>query len=242
MGGTCIVVDVQTIWLCIDDIGICAQSIEHRLSDIPGTTVGAVQTDLHAFEGIDAQRDQIAHVAVAASHIVHGAADMLTVSKGQLRPILIKDVKFAVDIVLHQQQNLLRHLLTIAVDQLDAIIVIGVVAGRDHNAAIKVIHTGNIGHGRGGSDVQQVGVCTGSGQTSHQTILEHIRAATSVLTNDDTGRLVVAVTLTQSVIIPAQKTANLVGVVGGQRDSSFATEAIGSKILSHYVIVSSSKE
>ena len=90
--------------------------------------------------------------------------------------------------------------------------------------------------------MQQVGVRAGSSQACDQTVLEHIGAAAGVLADDDTGRLVVAVTLTQSVIIPAQKTANLVGVVGSQINTSFTTEAIGSKILSHYVIVSSSKE
>ena len=69
------------------------------------------------------------------------------------------------------------------------------MAGRDHDTTVEVVYTGNIGHGRGGSDVQQVGICAGSGQTSHQTILEHIRAAASVLTNDDAGRLVIAVAL-----------------------------------------------
>ncbi len=44
--------------------------------------------------------------------------------------------------------------------------------------------------------------------------------------------LVVAVALAQSVIIPAQKTANLVGMVSGQINARFPTEAIGSKILS----------
>ena len=115
------------------------------------------------------------------------------------------------------------------------------MAGRNHDAAIKVIHTGNVGHGRGGSDVQQVGICAGSGQTCDQTVLEHIGAAAGVLTDDDAGRLVVAVALTQCVVIPAKEAANLVGMVGGQSDASFATEAIGSKILSHYSF-SSSKE
>ena len=108
------------------------------------------------------------------------------------------------------------------------------MAGRDHNAAVKVIHAGDVGYRRRSGDVQQVGICAGSGQTSHQTILEHIRAAAGVLTDDDTGRLVVAVALTQNVIIPAQKTTNLIGMVSGQRDSGFATEAISPKILSHY--------
>ena len=73
------------------------------------------------------------------------------------------------------------------------------MAGRDHNAAVKVIHAGDIGHRRGSSDVQQVGVCTRSGQTCDQTILEHIRATAGVLTDDDAGRFVVAVALTQGI-------------------------------------------
>ena len=149
-------------------------------------------------------------------------------------------MEFAVNVIL-QQQGFLRHLLTIAVDQLDAVVVVRVVAGRDHDAAVEVVHTGNVGHGRGGGDVEQIGVCTRGGQASHQTILEHIRATAGVLTDDDTGRLVVAVALAHCVIILAKEAANLVGVVSGQRDSGFATEAIGPKILSHYSF-SSSKE
>ena len=108
------------------------------------------------------------------------------------------------------------------------------MAGRDHNATVKVIHAGDVGHRRRGSDMQQVGICAGSGQTCDQTVLEHIGAATSVLADYNACRLVVAVALTQGVVVPAQKTTNLVGVVSGQRDSGFATEAIGPKILSHY--------
>ena len=115
------------------------------------------------------------------------------------------------------------------------------MAGRDHNAAIEVIHAGNVGHTGRGGDVQQIGICTRSGQASHETVLEHIRAAAGVFADHDTGRVVVAVALTQGVVVPAQKTTDLVGVVSSQRDSSFATEAIGSKILSHYSF-SSSKE
>ena len=89
---------------------------------------------------------------VAACHIVHGAADVLPVGKGQLRPILIKDMELAVDVVLHQQQGLLGHLFAVAVDQLDAVVVERVMAGGDHNAAVKIIHAGNVGHAGGGGD------------------------------------------------------------------------------------------
>lgn len=79
------------------------------------------------------------------------------------------------------------------------------MAGRDHDATVEVVHAGDVGHTGRSSDVQQIGVCAGSSQTSNQAILEHIGAAASVLANNDAGRLVVAIALTQSVIVPAQK-------------------------------------
>ena len=100
VGRTSIVVDVQTVGLCIDDIGISSQSIEHRFSDVPGTAVGAVQANLDTLEGIDTKADQIAHVAVAAGHIVHSAANVFPVSERQLRPLLIENMEFAVDVIL----------------------------------------------------------------------------------------------------------------------------------------------
>ena len=48
----------------------------------------------------------------------------------------------------------------------DAVIVVGVVTGRDHDAAIKVIHASNVSHGGGGSDVEQISICARSSQTS----------------------------------------------------------------------------
>lgn len=77
------------------------------------------------------------------------------------------------------------------------------MAGRDHDAAVEVIHTGNVGHRRRSCDVQQVGICTGSGQTGNQTILEHIRATAGVFADYNACRLIIAVALTQGVVVPA---------------------------------------
>ena len=154
MRRTGVVVDVRAIRLVVYDIGISTQGIENALSDIPRAAVSAVQADLDTLEGIDAETDQIAHITVTACHVVHRATDVLTTSKGQFRPVLIKDMEFAVNIVLHQQQGFLRHLLAVAVDQLDAVIIVGIVAGRDHDATVKVIHTSDVSHRRSGSDVE----------------------------------------------------------------------------------------
>ena len=102
VGGPCIVVDIRTVGLCIDDVGIGAQRIKHRLSDVPGTAVSAVQTNLDTLERVDSEADQIAHVAVATGRIVHSAANVFPVSERQLQPVLIKDMELAVNVVLYQ--------------------------------------------------------------------------------------------------------------------------------------------
>ena len=101
VGGASIVVDVQTVGLCIDDIGICTESIENRLGDIPAGAVGTVQTDLDALKGVDTEADQIAHVAVTTRNIVHRAANVFPVSERQLRPVLIEHMELSVDVVLN---------------------------------------------------------------------------------------------------------------------------------------------
>ena len=100
MSRASVVVDVQTVRLVVDDISIRTQSIKNRLRDIPACTVGAIQTNLHALEGVDAQADQVAHIAVATGHIVHSAADVFPMGKGQLRPVLVEHMEFSVDVIL----------------------------------------------------------------------------------------------------------------------------------------------
>ena len=176
MGWTCIVIDVQTVRLIVNDIGTRAKSIEHGLCNVPRAAIGTVQTDLDTSERINAQRNQIAHVPVTACHIVHGAA-------------------------------------AVAVDQLDTIVVVRIVAGGDHDAAVKVIHTSNVSYRWSGGDMEQISICSRSGQTSNQTVLKHIRAATSILADNDTSRVGITVALTQGVIVPSQETANLIGMI-----------------------------
>ena len=55
--GLTIVVDVQTVGLIIDDVGICAESIKDRFGEIPGASIRTIQTDIDTLEGEDAQRD-----------------------------------------------------------------------------------------------------------------------------------------------------------------------------------------
>ena len=138
---------------------------------------------------------------------------MLMMSKGQFRPVLVKYMEFAVNIVLHQQQDLLGHFFTVAVDQLNAVIVIRIMTGRNHDTAVKVIHTSDVSYRRRGSNVEQINICTGSSQTCNQTIFKHIGAAASVLANDNASRVGITIALTQSIVIPTQKATHFIGMV-----------------------------
>ena len=55
VSGTCIIVDVQTIRLVVNNIGVCTQSIEHRLCDVPTCTVSTIQTNLDPLERVNTQ-------------------------------------------------------------------------------------------------------------------------------------------------------------------------------------------
>ena len=116
MSRTSVVVNVQSIGLIVDYIGVCAKCIKNRLCNVPGTAIGTIQANLDTLEGVDAQRDQVAHVAVTTCHIVHSAADMLTMSKGQFRPVLVEHMELAVNVVLYQQQSFFWHLFSVAVN------------------------------------------------------------------------------------------------------------------------------
>ena len=87
------------------------------------------------------------------------------------------------------------------------------MTGGDHNAAIKVIHASDVRHRWSSGNMEQIGICTRSGQTSNQTVLKHIRAAARILTDNDMGRLGISITLTESIIVPAEETTNLIGVI-----------------------------
>lgn len=80
-GWSRIVVDIQTIRLIIDNIGVSPQCIKDRLCNIPVGAIGTVEADLDALEGVNTQGNQITHITVTAGHIVHGAANVLTMSK-----------------------------------------------------------------------------------------------------------------------------------------------------------------
>ena len=116
MGRTCIVVDICTIWFIVNNIGVCAKGIKYALRNVPAWTISTIQSYLNSPERIDAQGNQIAHITVTSGYIVYRTADSFSAGKGKFCPVPVKYMKLTVNIVLNQQQGILRHFFTIAVD------------------------------------------------------------------------------------------------------------------------------
>ena len=221
MRGAAAQVDIGAVGIGIDGKGLRPQGIEHALGDHKGGAVCAVERHCLSLEGTGRQGDQIADIAVAAFGVVDGATDIVSGRKRNFFRI------FAVKIFFHFEDEVLFHLLAPAVQQLDAVVPVRVMAGGDHDAAVEdLFGVNHIGHARRGRHMQQIGVRSGSRDSCSKRILKHIRAAASVLADHN-------VSLVRSAVIPAQKPADLKGILYFKCNICFSAVPIGPEILSH---------
>ena len=87
-------------------------------------------------------------IAVSSCHVVYGASDILSGSKGQLSQLAV-NVSF--DLFLYLSLDL----LSASADDLDPIVVLWIVAGRDHDTAVKILCPYHKRHTWRGGDMEQ---------------------------------------------------------------------------------------
>ena len=220
VGGAAVLVDVGAVRLGIHHMRLCAQGVEDAWGDEIGAAVGAVQADLQPAEGVDRLGDEVAHVAVAAFGIVDGSTDLILGGAGQF---FLWAVQVGFDLV----DDALLHLLPFAVEQLDAVVVEGVVAGGDHDTAVKPFRPSDIGHAGRGGHMKQICVGARGGHAGGQGILQHIAGTAGILANDDPALLAFLPE------ISTQEAPYPIGVLRQQVHVGFATKSIRSKIFSH---------
>ncbi len=222
VGGAAAGIDVDAVGLGVDDAGLGTQGVEHGAADHPGAAVGAVQRHLAPVEGAGGQAGEVADVAVAAGIEVHGAADLILGGPGDLGQV-------AVDIALDLILEVVVHLLALAVHQLDAVVIIGIMAGGNHDAAVEGLGAGDVADAGGGGDVEKVGVAAGGGDACGQGGLVHVGGTTGILADDDAG-LVAGV---EGGVMVAQEAAGEEGVAGRQVNAGLAAETVGAEIFAH---------
>ena len=218
MGRAAVDIDVQAVRIVGNHMGVGTQGVKNALGHHPGAAVGTVETDAHPFIRAGRKRDEIADIAVAPGGIVDGAAD---VGAGGIRQLFIR-----VDIGLDAVQQFLLHLFAVGVNQLDAVVGIGIVAGGDHDAAVKIVGTGDVGHAGRAGHMQQESVRTGGSQARTESGLIHIAGAAGILADDDLRTVI-------PPIVPAEIAADLESMIHGQVLVGLSPESVRTEILSH---------
>ena len=224
VGGTTAAVDVCSVRLVVDHICLGADGIKHALGYGRGTSVGAVESDSHVFKGFCRNRDQVSNVAVSSGCKIHGASDVFSRCERDLRCSVVDvgfDLRFDVGF----------QFLSQAVDDFDSVVIERVVAGGDHNSAVKVFGTDNIGNARGGRYVQQISVCSRCGQSCYQRIFEHVAGASGVFSNDDLCFVVFSE-------IPSEESSHFICMLNRQINVCFSAKSICSKIFTHGMLLS----
>ena len=193
MCGTTVHIDVGTVGFVIDYIGFRSQCIKNALCHGPCTAVGAIQTYTHSFKRTGCQTDQITHITISAHHIVCRTSNRILYREGNFS-------HGAIQICLNFFNHILRHLFTVTVQQLDSIVVVRIVAGGNHDTAVKIFSSYHIGNAGSCGYMQQICICTGSSQTSCQRIFKHIAASSGIFTDYHLAFMLLAE-------IPAQETS-----------------------------------
>ena len=222
VGGSAVGVDVVAIGRIIHHEGLGAQGFEDTLGNLPCRAVGYVQTDLDSLEAVFAHADQVTDVTVPAVHIVHSSADVTAAGDG--------DINLAVDEFLDFKNRFFVHLLAAAVEQLDAIVIIGIVGRGDHDTAVEIIHPGDVSNRRCGGHVHDICVRAAGHEAGAEGIFEHIAGTAGVLADDDVGFFPFS-----GAIVPAQKAADFDRVIICQILIRFSAETVCSEIFTHYL-------
>ena len=116
--------------------------------------------------------------------------------------------------------------MSVSIHDLDSIVIIWIVAGRNHNAAVEIFCTDYICHTWRSGNMQQECICPGCRNTGNQCILKHVTAATCVLSDNDPSPVIL-------VVIPAQVTSNFICMIRGQYFVCLTAKTVCSKIFSH---------
>ena len=121
MGGTAGRIDIRPVRIVIDYIGLRTKCVKDTLCNGKCASVGTVQADLHIFKRTGSYRNQVSDVTVSSGRIVDRTSDPVSCCQRNLFCLTI-DIGF--DLVFH----FCFHLISLAVDQLDTVVIERVVA------------------------------------------------------------------------------------------------------------------
>ena len=180
MGGAAALVDVHTIGIPVDEIRAGPKTAEELRRGSGCGTVGTVhqyaesgKIALHrGGHKVNVVPLQLAHAVVAAADLPPGAELHRGVGK---------------DLLLDPGLHCIRELVALAAEDLDAVMLIGVVAGGEDDAGVSFLLPGQVRHRRGGDGAHRLHVAAHGADTRHQSGLQHVGGDAGILSDEEHG-------------------------------------------------------
>ncbi len=125
-----------------------------------------------------------AHVELAQV-VLAGAPQLADPADRSRRAGRVEILEAALD----RQLALVRELVAVAREELDAVVVVGVVGGGDHNRQVEAVASDQQRRGRGGQHTPEQRVATGGADTGGDRRLEHLARLAGVADDQHLGAL-----------------------------------------------------
>ena len=133
--------------------------------------------------------------------------------KWNLLILFPKYFQFTIQIVFYQCDRSLIHLLAITVDQFDSVVIIRIMACRNHDPAIKFIRSCHISNRWCCCNMKQVSICSRCNKSTYQCIFEHVAGTSRILSNYNTCRCIITILTFYFSIVPSEKSSDLVRMI-----------------------------
>ena len=173
MGGTALVIDVLAVGADAHGHHFRAEFPEGRRRHLIGRAIGAIDHDLQPIQPDIIGQRAFHRVDIAAARVFDapGAPDF---GAGGQRLVLPQHG-------FDRQFILVRQLEAVRAEQLDAIVLIGIVAGRDHHAHVSPQFPRQQGHGGSRHGAEQDHVHAHAGKARNHGVFQHIAGKPRVL-------------------------------------------------------------
>ena len=222
IGRAAVGVDVQPVGLHPHGEDLGPQFVQSRGRDLIGGTVGAVDGDAQALEAEALGEDGLGDLDITVTRVIDAANPAQAVRRGQAL------VKALVHHGLDLQLDFVRQLIAVGPEQLDAVVRIVVVRGRDHDAQVGAHRPGHHGHARRRHGTEGAHVHADRGKAGDQGRFDHIAGQAGILADD---HQMAAVVVRHEQL--ARRQADAQRHLGGHRMGvGAAPNAVGSEIAS----------
>ena len=177
MGGAAFVVDVGTVGVDADGDHLGAQLPQNLGRNLVGGAVGAIDDDLQPVQPQAPREGVLDEFDVAAGLVAQPAGPAQAGGVRQLLAVAVLDDR------LDRRFDRIGQLEPVRSEQLDAVVLVRVVRGRDHDAQIGPQRAGQHGHGRGRQWPEQDHVQAHGDEPGGQRRFDHVAGQAGVLTD-----------------------------------------------------------